>query len=60
MDISINCDFQDKGRLSKELKDQTITGIFSESTQNYFLRTDDLTFNKVVSKAIAGEAYQYK
>ncbi|XP_039283502.1 uncharacterized protein LOC120351211 [Nilaparvata lugens] len=42
-------------RLEEELRDQIIFGIHDKATQNYFLRTKDLTYSMVHDKAFADE-----
>lgn len=54
-EISRNCGFVGQARLEEELRDQIIAGIANENTQNYFLRTDNLSLKDVMDKALADE-----
>lgn len=53
--LSQNCNFQGKSRFNEEIRNQIIFGIKNEDTQNYFLRTPNLTSDDVIKKAIADE-----
>ncbi len=53
--LSVHCGFDSEGRLEEEILDQIITGIHNKQTQNYFLRTPNLTLGDAVKEALADE-----